>query len=47
MCVLIECPDPLSWDFLVGSGLSCYTELFRERFPELILPDLEYSCGCV
>lgn len=47
MCVLIECPDTLNWDILVESVLSCYTELYRVGFPELILPDLKYSCGCI
>lgn len=47
MYVLIECPDTLNWDFLVESGLGSYTELYGEGFPELILPDLKYSCGCI
>lgn len=47
MYVLIECPDTLNWDFLVGSGLSCYTELYQEGFLGLILPDPKYSRGCI
>lgn len=47
MCFLIECPDTFNWDILVESVLSCYTELYRVRFPELTLPDLKYSCGCI
>lgn len=47
MCFLIECPDTLNWDILVESVLSCYTELYRVRFPALTLPDLKYSGGCI